>query len=66
MNGARHGKPAQSQYANAALQPWKVPSRGVARHRDTEVVMQGRATTTIGGAVWPHLKQDKRGVKSQP
>jgi len=22
--------------------------------------MQGRAIATIGGAVWPHLKQDKR------
>jgi len=57
---------AQSQHADAAFDPWKVPSRGVARHFFTEVVMQGKATTTTGGAVWPHVKQDKRGVKSQP
>jgi len=33
---------------------------GCSPRLDTEVVMQGRAIATIGGAVWPHLKQDKR------
>ena len=47
---------AQSQPL-AAVHLWKVPSRGVARQMCTEVVMQGRASATTGGAVWPHLKQ---------
>jgi hypothetical protein len=55
-NGARHGKSAQSQYSHAALHPWTVPSRVVARRSTTEVVMLGRASATMRGAVWPHLK----------